>query len=409
MKTITKTSIIMCTVLAAFSNTATAKEFVLTDTEKGISEGNWSMTSQQMNVSTKIPFKIENTVLHGGKQAGSEVITITSGDFTIKLSPTRGMGILSVVGDGIRLGWDSPVDEVVNPAYMNLESRGGLGWLEGFNEMMVRCGFEWTGHAVAADGMMYTLHGKAGNTPVSKVVVTVDENAPHMISVKGLIKENAFKKSNLETWAELRYIPGSKSFSVHDKLTNKGDYARDYQIIYHSNFGTPLLEEGAKFSAPVKEISPFNEYAIKGLDDWQTYLGPTKDFDEMVFNVVPFADKDNKTLAMLMNKAGDKGAGIEFDVTQLPVLSLWKNTDTLRQGYVTGLEPGTSFAYPVTIAREQGLVPTIKPHESKEFTLVYSLLSDKDAVAAYQKRIDAIQAQGATKVIRSPMLPMQHK
>ncbi len=33
--------------------------------------------------------------------------------------------------------------------------------------MMVRCGYEWTGHPVTADGQIYTLHGKAGNTPAS--------------------------------------------------------------------------------------------------------------------------------------------------------------------------------------------------------------------------------------------------
>ncbi len=30
-----------------------------------------------------------------------------------------------------------------------------------------------------------------------------------------------------------------------------------------------------------------------------------------------------------------------------------ENTDTVKQGYVTGIEPGTSYAYPVTIEREQ--------------------------------------------------------
>jgi hypothetical protein len=46
----------------------------------------------------------------------------------------------------VRLGWDSPVKEVVHPQFINLQSRGGLGWLEGFNEWMVRCGLEWAGH-----------------------------------------------------------------------------------------------------------------------------------------------------------------------------------------------------------------------------------------------------------------------
>lgn len=147
------------------------------------------------------------------------------------------------------MGWDSPVKEVVNPAFINLESRNGLGWLEGFNEMMVRCGYEWTGHPVTADGQIYTLHGKVGNTPASQVEVEVADTAPYEIRVRGLVKESTFKKADLQTMAELRYVPGSNSFSLHDVLTNHADYPHDYQIIYHSNFGKPILEEGPLYGA----------------------------------------------------------------------------------------------------------------------------------------------------------------
>ncbi|WP_392553426.1 aldose 1-epimerase family protein [Orbus wheelerorum] len=398
-----KVKIISLAMILSFaSSNAFAKEFVLIDNEQGISTGNWSISNKDTSV--KAPaFTVQNAVLTGGKQAGSEVITITSGGFVIKLSPTRGMGILSVEGDGVRMGWDSPVNEVVNPANINLESRGGIGWLEGFNEMMVRCGFEWTGHAVEADGMMYTLHGNAGNTPVSKLIVDVKDTAPYTITVKGLIKEKTFKKSNLETWASLSYVPGARSFTVHDVVTNQGDYERDYQIIYHSNFGMPILEQDAQFIAPVKEISPFNDYAKEGLKTWQTYLGPTKGFDEMVFNIYPYGDDKNQTKVMVANKTGDKGAGIEFNLDQLPVLSLWKNTDTLKQGYVTGLEPGTSFAYPVTIEREQQRVRKLAPGQSAEFTLTYRLLAGKKAVDDYKNQIKTIQGEQLTTVIEEPM------
>ena len=55
------------------------------------------------------------------------------------------------------------------PKYINLEARGGLGWLEGFNEWLARCGLEWAGHPgpdrfinnVGEQAEMnLTLHGK---------------------------------------------------------------------------------------------------------------------------------------------------------------------------------------------------------------------------------------------------------
>lgn len=388
--------------LGLVSYSASAKDFLITDDEKNLQKGNWYITNKDVSPDAP-PFTVQNLILKGGKQEGSELLTVKSDGLTISLSPTRGLGIVKVEGDGIRLGWDSPVKEVVNPKYMNLESRGGLGWLDGFNEMMVRCGFEWTGHAVQADGMMYTLHGRAQNTPVSKLYVEVEDQAPYTITIKGLIKENTFKKSNFETWVAIQHVPGSKEFTVHDILTNLSDYDRDYQIIYHSNFGTPILEEGAKFVAPVKEISPFNEYAATGLKNWQTYLGPTKDFDEMVYNIFPYSDANNQTQVMLTNNASDKGVGIAFNTQQLPVLTLWKNTDTVKQGYVTGIEPGTSFAYPVTIEREQKRVHKLEAGKSTEFVLTYSLLSNKEDVANYDAKIKAIQGSQKTKVVEEPM------
>lgn len=385
------------TVLALMvSGSATAKNWVLTSAEQGMDKGNWQISSSELKLSGKA-FSIEQQVLHGGKQEGSKILVIKSQDgLTITLSPTRGMNLLRVEGFGSRMGWDSPVKEVVNPAFINLESRNGLGWLEGFNEMMVRCGYEWTGHPVTADGKIYTLHGKAGNTPVSQLEVEVDDAAPHEIRIRGLIKESTFKKADLQTLTELRYVPGSNSFSLHDVLTNHADYPHDYQIIYHSNFGTPILEEGARFIAPMSGISPFNDYAKAGLKTWQTYQGPTKDFDEMVFNVKPLADDQHQSVAAVVNKAGNLGASIQFDTRQLPVLSLWKNTDTLKQGYVTGIEPGTSYAYPVTIEREQKRVKQLQPGASTAFDLTYTLLHSTEQVNAVEQRIKTIQ--GATKI-----------
>ncbi len=389
--------------MAVISGQAAAQSWLLTDAESGVEKGNWQVDSQQLKLSGE-RFSIEQKVLHGGKQEGSKVLILTSQNgLTIALSPSRGMDLLHVNGHGVRLGWDSPVQDVVNPAYMNLESRNGTGWLEGFNEMMVRCGFEWTGHPVSKDGVLYTLHGKAGNTPASKVEVTVDDRAPHEIRIRGLLKEATFKKAKLETWTELRYVPGSDSFTVDDVLTNQADYPHDYQIIYHSNFGTPILEKEARFIAPLKSVSPFNDYAKKGLKGWDSYGAPTKDFDEMVFNLVPKADASGKTVAALINSKGDKGASIEFDTRQLPLLTLWKNTDTLKQGYVTGIEPGTNYAYPVTIEKQQGRVKQLQPGQSTGFTLTYTLLKDAGAVQEVEQRVRRIQGNEAVVVNETPI------
>ena len=109
---------------------------------------------------------------------------------------------------------------------------------------------------------MLPLHGLASNIPASKVVLSIDERPPYTITLKGELKEQAFKKVNFIIETELRTEAGSHSFSVHDTLINKGDYPKEYQALYHNNFGPPLLDMGARFSAPVQQVSPFNERAV---------------------------------------------------------------------------------------------------------------------------------------------------
>jgi hypothetical protein len=321
---------------------------------------------------------------------------------TFSVIPTRGMSLLRAKSGDVTLGWDSPVDESVNPAFINLYGRGGLGWLDGFNELLVRCGFEWAGHPGMDNGKLLTLHGRAGNTPASKVVVVVDDEAPHRIRVRGRVDDKVFKFVDYEAWTEVSTEPGSDSLRISDTLTNRADYEREFQIIYHGNFGPPLLEEGSEFVAPVKQVTPFNADAAKDLATWTTYRGPTKNFGEQVYNVVPYAMADGTTTVMLHNRAGDKAIALSYDTRALPYFSLWKNTDTLKEGYVTGLEPGTGFAYPRAIERKFGRVPKLAAGASRSFALEYTILPDKKSIDEVAKEIAAIQGDRKTTKVPEP-------
>jgi hypothetical protein len=386
------------------SSHALAWDFVLLDSDKPAQ--NQRITSEQLGVKLDKPFSITMRTLHGGRQEGVSLIDIDNGTMKLTLVPTRGMNVLHAqVGDA-RMGWDSPVKEVVNPAFIELNGRGGLGWLEGFNELVTRCGYEWVGHPGMDNGELLTLHGRAANIPASKVSVHIDEAPPYAIHVRGELKEQAFKKVDFTVQTELVTEPGATRFVLNDTLTNNGDYPKEYQALYHSNFSTPFLEEGARFAAAVKQVSPFNDKAKTDLADWQTYRAPTKDYDETVYNVVPYGDAKGDTLTVLHNKAGSLGVAVGFNVQQLPVFSLWKNTDTQGQGYVTGLEPGTSFSYNRRYQRPLNLVPTVAPKQQKQFSISYSLLADKPAVDQALKTITAIQEGRQTEVRQMPLVDL---
>lgn len=348
------------------------------------------------------PWRVTRRTLQGGLQQGVEVIEVDNGRLQFSVIPTRGMSLLEARCEDVVLGWDSPVDQIVHPQFIDLNDHGGLGWLAGFNEMMVRCGVSFAGHPGEDDGKLLTLHGRVGNLPASDVDVVIDEAPPYRIRVRGKIEEKMFKFGVFELWTEVSTEPGSQTVRIEDRLVNRSGYAQEYQMIYHTNFGRTLLEEGATFVGPVASVAPFDAYAAEDLDSYETYRGPTPNYGEQVYCLTLNADAEHRTTVMLRNAAADRGVALQYDTRTLPFFTLWKNTDTEQDGYVTGLEPGTGFPYNRAVEREAGRVPKLGAGESVSFRVEIEALLDADAVARIGERISALQAGRQTRQETEP-------
>ncbi len=385
----------------------------LTSASRNIHLDAWQITHRDLDLKTTAAWSVQKYALRGGKQEGVDVIAVDNGRLSFVVIPTRGMSVAKVEMGDIRLGWDSPVREIVHPQFINLQSRGGLGWLEGFNEWMVRCGLEWAGHPgrdkfINNTGdqaeMDLTLHGKIGNIPASEVEVVIDRSAPHRIRVRGRVDERMFYGPKLELWTEISTEPGLNDFRIEDEIKNYGAYDHEFQVIYHANYGPPLLEAGSRFVVAAKEVRPFNAHAAKSLNQFSEYVAPTKGFIEQVYGVIPFTDAQNRATVMLRNANGDKGVTMSYEVDQLPFFTLWKNTTAVEEGYVTGLEPGTGFPANRSVERRAGRVPKLKASETRKFAIDFAILAGKEhvdrATAEITKVKNGRQAQFNPQPIR---------
>lgn len=384
---------------------------VLISTEQNVHLDAWQAAGRDLTPGCAVNWSVHKYALHGGKQEGVDVIEIDNGRLQIAVCPTRGMGLLWARLGDVRLGWDSPVKETVNPIYINLQSKGGLGWLEGFNEFVARCGLEWSGHPGTDKfinnvgdpaTMELTLHGRVENLPASQVEVVIDREAPYRIHIRGRVDERAFYGPKLELWTDLSTEPGTSTFRIEDKLTNRGAAEQEFQIMYHSNLGPPLLGEGSRFVAAIKRITPFNAHAAEGLSGHEKYAGPRLGFIEQVYDILPAADPSGKTMAMLVNPKSDRAISLAFDVNELPCLTQWKNTTAEAEGYVTGIEPGTSFAHNRRLERLQGRVPKLAAGASRTFHIDYAVHIGTDDVRDAEQRITALQGNLKPQVDSEP-------
>jgi hypothetical protein len=370
-----------------------AADTVLLSVSENVHLDTWSASAPP---SANPGWSIKKITLHGGKQEGVDLITVNNGKLSFLVIPTRGMSMLRAQMSDIRLGWDSPVKEVVNPAYINLDTRGGLGWLDGFNEWMPRAGIEWSGHPGLDGQRSLSLHGKIGNTPASEVTVAIDEGPNTVIHIKGVVNEVSMFGANLELRTDISTVVGSNHIVVNDTITNKSAAPQEFQVLYHSNYGEPLLEEGSRFVAAAKEVRPLDKVAQGALQSYATY-GPSKPgFSEQVYGITPYSNASNVTTVMLRNAEGNKAVTLTYSLAELPYVTLWKNTGARGEAYVTGLEPGTSFPANRSVERKAGRVPVLQPGAARQFRVDFGILDDKASVETAEAAIKEIQDSRTT-------------
>jgi hypothetical protein len=335
-----------------------------------------------------------------------DLVRVNNGALSFSVCPTRGLNLWNASFRGDRVGWRSPVhDGPVHPMFVESGARGGLGWLQGFDELLARCGLEHNGAPYTEGNATYPLHGRLSNIPAHYVAVNIEENPPHGITIEGLVDEAELFFTQLRMKTSIRTTPGSNALTVRDEVTNLRDGDGEFELLYHWNFGPPHLEEGSRFVAPAKVVCPRDARAVEGIGHYDVYGPPQPGFAEQVYFFELHADDACRTVVLLRNRAGDKGVALRFNTKQLPCFTLWKSTQGLREGYVTGLEPGVNFPNPKPFEKARGRVVPLEPGQWYAAETTLEALDGRDAVAAVEREVEALQAKGAPTIHERPVEP----
>lgn len=349
-------------------------------------------------------WKIEKRTLHGGLSEGVDEIRVNNGRLTFSIIPTRGMGLWKAWLGDLEVGWKSPVRGPVHPQFVDVGEPSGLGWLDGFDELLVRCGLESNGAPEfdkETHRVKYPVHGRIANRPAIHVSVTVDTTTQE-ISVRGIVEETRFHFLKLRMVTQFTTRFNDASVSIHDEIENFSASPAEMQMLYHANFGLPLLDGGSRVVCPAKTVIPRNERAASGIQTWDSYPAPEAGFEEMVYFMELHAADDGWTRALLKNAHSTQGVSLVFNKRQLPCFSLWKNTAAEGDGYVTGLEPGTNFPNPRSYEGEQGRVVKIAGGKRAVFLLTLEVHPTAKDVADAEAAVNKIRAGREPQVWDKP-------
>jgi len=386
-----------------------SNSWVLTDTDQRVWVDELSLDASDMGAPGA---SVRKRTLKGGLSDGVDLIEIDNGELSFSILPTRGMGIWKGSYRDVPLGWQSPTRGPVHPKFVNPQDRGGLGWLTGFDEMIVRCGLDSNG-APATDvvpnnmgvpsEVELTLHGRIANIPASRVEVRIVPGDPPEIVVTGDVYEAGLFYPGLHLHTTISTPCGGNTFTIADQVTNLRGVESEMELLYHCNFGAPFLEAGSRLEVPARMVAPRDARAVEDIDTYAEYLGPTPGYVEQAYWYEPLARSSGSTLAMLRNAAADRAVAIRFNTGELPAFTQWKNTAAISDGYVTGLEPGTDYPNAKPFERQQGRVVTLAPGETRTATITVEVCDAAGDVQAVQDEIAGIEGDTELVVHRQPV------
>lgn len=303
-----------------------------------------------------------------------------SSGLSFTLLPDRGMDIYTATWNGLPLTWISQG----SPIPADFAGR----WVRLFNGgVLVTCGLS---HAGAADvdpvtGVQRDIHGRYTRLHAFDIAARTfwegssEGGAPErcVSELSCAVSENILFGEQLRLDRTYRLVLGEPSVTIRDRVENRGDIPVPFMILYHFNFGYPLVRGGATLLTPAAQVDPRDDVARVGIDTYAHYDAPIPRYAEQVFfhTIHP---KDGQASVALVN--GDYGLRVDWDTAYSPYFTQWKN---VRQGiYVSGLEPGNCLPEGTNAARASGRLVMLQPGEVHTFRNTLSILPNPDALAA---------------------------
>ena len=218
----------------------------------------------------------------------------------------------------------------------------------------------------------------------------------------GVVDEARLFGNKLRMTTTIRTRAGSSEMTISDEIQNISAEPSELELLYHTNFGMPLLTPGAKVVLPVKKVAPRDAIAAADIPQWNVYGPETPGLAEACHFFDLLADSAGKTQVLLRSAAGNQGVSLKFNKNQLPCFTIWKNRQAAIDGYVTGLEPATNFPNRKSFEKQQGRVIVLSPGEKRRFEVTIEAHADAASLSAAEKAIAAIQGSVKPEICQQP-------
>ncbi len=328
------------------------------------------------------------TLADGGAR-GVRVLEFRTGSgFTFEVLVDRAFDLGRADLRGVPLSWHG-AQGVRGPWYAEPD---GLGFLRGFaGGLLVTGGLDHTLFPTEDTAapyayppqptVRYGLHGRVSNLP-ARLIGYGERWDDHGCTLwaEGEVTQAAMYGEKLVLHRRIETRLGAQTLRLHDTVTNVGWRPTPHMLLYHMNFGFPVVDEGSAVHLPgvvraVGDAPP---------DAWPALAAPTGGAVERVYAYTPEADADGWVTASILNRRRHIGVSVRHRPDQLPHPFMWQQ---LAEGeYVVALEPSTNRVEGRHDARTRGELITLAPQEGRAYDLELTALTSTEDLEGAPRR-----------------------
>ena len=224
---------------------------------------------------------VRRAVLDDGKGRGMRILEVDNGSglrFTVY--PDRGMDIGEASFRGVNLAWLPQ-----SPTAPQFYEATQFNWLRSWGGgLLTGCGLANVGGPNNAGGEEHGLHGRLSHTPAEEVNSRAfwRDEQHYVFELSGRVRHSRVFGENLLLSRRISCFRGENTIIVEDEVENQGFAPSPFMLLYHMNFGWPLVSEKSELAAVEHRVTPQNVHAAEAVAVWNRVLAPREGFAEQV-------------------------------------------------------------------------------------------------------------------------------
>lgn len=315
---------------------------------------------------------VRESVLMDGRGKGLHIAEFyNAAGLRFTVCPDRCMDIIDMSYKGVNLSFQSKNGPISGTFTSPLPEEFCDQWPGG---MLVTCGLDNVGAGKHGDSICPT-HGRISCIPAEHFGTDASwQEDDYILSARGEIHQTRLYGRHLLLSREITATLNGRSLTLCDHLTNLEPADEPFMLLYHTNFGYPILDKDSLVYTSASEMEPRNELSV----DPVHMMPPVDGRSEELYFHIP---RSGIAWGAIINPHLNLGAYVAFDTQNLPFFSEWKNMRS--HDYVLAIEPCNCHGDGRAAELETGRIAILPGYSTLCYTLRIGVLDGAEDIQTF--------------------------